>query len=92
MDFKVGDGVTMYLYSDRQAGTITRISKSGKCFWFKLDNAKVISGSEGDGSAKYEYLPDNTRPERRATKTKYGWSSYGNPIGFGRDQYYDPTF
>lgn len=79
MDFKIGDTVTMCLCGSRHAGTITRISKSGKCFWFKLDNAKVIS--------------DNTLPEHKATKTKYGWSSYGNPIGFfGRDQYYDPTF
>lgn len=86
---KPGDGVTIYMWSDRHAGTVTRVSPSGKTVWFTED--KVTEWNNDYGVA-YETVPD--APVRVARLTKKGvWRSGGNGVAFGRrDAYYDRSF
>lgn len=53
---KVGDGLTMRSGSDRYAGTVTWVSKSGKSIRFTLDGSKAKQGHGlYDASQQYEY-------------------------------------
>ena len=58
---EVGMGATMLLWTDRVAGTITKVTElGGSKRWtyeieVKRDVSNVVSGSGHDGSAKYEY-------------------------------------
>jgi hypothetical protein len=62
----VGMGVTLLMWSDRNAGTIQAVSKDNKgrvILEITQDDSKVIAGSAHDGSAEYEYTerPDGYR-------------------------------
>jgi len=60
----VGMGATVLSWSDRYAGTITKVIEIGgsKVWLYEIvireDDVKVIAGSQHDGSAEYEYTPD----------------------------------
>jgi hypothetical protein len=86
---KPGDGVTIYMWSDRHAGTVTRVSPSGKTVWFTEDR---VTAWEGDYGTAFETVPGAT--ERVARLRKNGtWKSDGNGITFGaRNAYRDPSF
>lgn len=96
----IGMGVTRSTGSDRYPYTISRIAPNGRRMWVKADEAKVVSGSELDGSAVYEYTSDEDAPEVEITLRKNGrwerkgasmtwWSGYS--IG-ERSYYRDPHF
>lgn len=96
-----GVGATRQLWSDRHAGTIVRVSKSGKALWWVRDIAVVVSGSEFDGSAEYDYRPDPAGAELKFTLRRNGrWviegagmNDRGSGLGIGsRREYRDPSF
>ena len=66
---KIGDGATVCFFSDRRAGTIINVSKSGKKVDVQLDKATLINRDElefspggfcchVEGIQKYAYEPD----------------------------------
>lgn len=99
---EVGMGATRQLWSDRHAGTIISVSKSGKTLWWRQDVAIVSLGSEADGSAEYEYLPGpESDPGYKFTLRRNGrWvlegcsmTNRGSGLGIGhRSEYRDPSF
>lgn len=103
---KVGDGVTLLLWSDRHAYTISRVSKSGNIFWMKRDIAildksfkpEMVEGgfvahTTNNHEQKYNYTPDPKADEVRVTKTKKGWHCRKGMVGVGRrEEYYDYNF
>lgn len=90
----VGYGCTVILYSDRHAATITRVSSSGKSFWYRRDKATRIddNGMSDCQTYKYESNPDSSEVQVRMTKK--GWKdSNGHIIHVGyRREYYDYSF
>lgn len=59
---KVGMGCTLLGWTDRHAGTITKVTEyCGKTWLYEIevarDTATVVAGSAHDGSAVYEYTP-----------------------------------
>lgn len=56
----VGMGVTMLLWSDRRAGTITNVQvvRGKTIVTVQTDHATVVAGSSHDGSAEYNYQPN----------------------------------
>jgi hypothetical protein len=59
---KVGMGATMLLWTDRNAGTISKVEEvTSKRYQYLIevqeDLATVVAGSTQDGSADYEYSP-----------------------------------
>lgn len=105
---EIGMGVTITHWSDREPGTIVEVTnfKSGaragqpKEFVVQYDAWKVVSGSAGDGSAKYEYERD---PEGRTVTFAFNvkrqrWveaktDGKGSGVILGRrEKYYDPHF
>lgn len=90
---EVGDGVTVRLWSDCHASTISRIT--AKCLFVKRDHAQRIGQFRGMcDSQEYEYTPDPNSPEVRCNWSEkrgcYQWC--GKAIGIGRDEYYDFSF
>lgn len=82
----VGMGVTVCYYSERYAGTITRISKSGKSFWFKYDIVKRVDNNGMSDSQTYEYTENpeaNEIPVRMNRKGIYKTLKSHNPIVLG---------
>lgn len=91
----VGMGVTVLLWSDRHAGTIIRVSPSGKTFWFQDDKVTRIDNlGMTDSGQKYSYEPNPNAPEQKAVLTKKGWKVVrGTKILLDvRDEHYDFSF
>ena len=105
---KVGDGVTMYVGSDSYAGTVTKVSPSGKTIEWTMDEAKrVDSNGAYTEDQTYEYTSvepyDNEHPHfpgQRVTNIRVArWSAKRNGfvyqnsrLGAGRRAHYDPHF
>lgn len=94
---EVGMGCTECLWSDRHAGTITRVSDSFKTIWFKRDIATRVDSNGMSDCQDYEYKFDPDAPEHKATLRKDGRyrtvGKYGNYVALGwRDEYYDFSF
>ena len=91
---EVGMGITILMWTDRQPATITRISKSGKVFWFKRDHAERRDANGMSESQTYDFLPNPAATEQRATLRKTGaWKCQGHQIRLGsRDKYHDYSF
>lgn len=91
---EVGMGVTLLLWTDRHAGTITRVSPSGKTFWFREDTAKRTDTNGMSESQTYEFTPNPDATERCARLTKSGaYKSAGTRIRVGsRSKYHDFSF
>lgn len=97
MDFKVGDGATICMYSDRHACTVVGVF--GKSVYVQRDHAEIVSGSGFDGSAEYEYHFNPDAPVEVFTLRKNGqYVRMGEPyrngtsLGIGRSEYRDPHF
>lgn len=94
----VGMGITVSLCSDRYAGTIERVSPSGRTVWFRRDTATPNIGTDGYGPANsefynYSYEPNPHAPLEIARHGKRGWKSGGNRVTLNvRSEYYDPSF
>lgn len=95
----VGMGITELMWSDRAAGTITRVSPSGKTLWYQLDKATRIDGNGMSEVQDYAYEPNPDAPVKTARLTKRGWKTVcsgaasGTRIAIGyRATYYDFSF
>lgn len=98
---KVGDGATLLSYSDRNPATIIEVIlfKSGpnvgkpRLVRVQGDQWKVVSGSEADGSATYEFSRDENGPISEFRWTGKSWKGRSGKVAFGfRERYYDPHF
>jgi hypothetical protein len=104
---EVGMGVTITHWSDRDPGTIVAVRnfKSGtrkgqpREIDIQHDDWKVISGSEGDGSAKYEYTPNTSGPvityvvNLKGRWVRKGQGGKGSGLILdSRNRYCDPHF
>ncbi len=90
---QAGTAGTTWHYSDRHPVTVTRAS--GCSVWVKDDAWKVVSGSEIDGSASYEYSAGNgsERGPFRWNAKRGVFICKGEKLTLGsRSRYYDPHF
>jgi hypothetical protein len=89
-----GYGCTVILYSDRHAATITRVSPSGKTFWYRQDKATRIDTNGMSDYQTYSYEPDPDAPEIQVRMTKKGWkNAQGSYVAVGyHREYYDYSF
>lgn len=97
-----GMPTTVCHYSDRSPATVVSVTrfKTGKrageirSIEVRGDLARVISGSEHNGSAQYEYEVLSEGPTATYTRDKYGrYRNHGTPLSLGhRERYYDPSF
>lgn len=78
---QVGMGATMLAYSDRYAGTIAEVRKSGKEVVVQQDHVLIVGGSIFDGSAVYEY---------KRNPTACGYVFRKDSKGFWRQCYREP--
>lgn len=90
----VGMGATETCYSDRHAGTIVWVSKTGKTLRWKRDSATRINRRDISENQDYTYLPNPDSAEVTFRKNKSGWrNTAGNGLVNGeRDEYYDFSF
>jgi len=99
----VGMGLTVLRWTDREAGTITRVErfKTGpragqvRAFWFKSDKAIRTDSNGMSESQDYTYEPDADAKERQARQKKNGaWREVGSSqIALGyRRAYHDYSF
>lgn len=91
---EVGMGVTELMWTDRHAGTITRVSESKKRLWFKRDIATRADNNGMSDAQHYVYAPNPSAPEIEARLTKKGWKIVGGSrlaLGY-RSEYYDYSF
>lgn len=90
-----GMGCTVLMYSDRRAGTITRVSPSGKTFWFTYDKVTRIDGNGMSDCQDYAYETVQGSPEVQVRRNKRGqWKEKGGStvaVGYRRE-YYDYSF
>lgn len=93
---EVGMGITLLMWTDRKAGTITRVSSSGKTFWFRADKAIRTDNNGMSEDQHYRYEPD---PEAGESVARLGhksgaWKSKGGAqVRLGdRDAYHDYSF
>lgn len=91
---EVGMGVTEICWSDRRAGTITWVSKSGKSFKWQQDRAIRMDESGMSDSQQYRYEPDVFASVKTARMHKNGkYYTDGRVIQVGaRSEYYDFSF
>lgn len=93
---EIGMGITIYSYSDRSAGTIIEISKSGKSFVFQYDEAIRIDSNGMSDVQDYDYKRKPESKRFRAYKSKNGqWKirKDGRVVGLGyRNFYHDYSF
>ena len=92
----IGIGATYYIGSDSYAYTITRISKSGKSFWMRMDGYRAKNGSNRlSETQEYEYTPDPHGPIRQVRwSARYErWKCGPAIVALGhRRTYFDPSF
>ena len=101
MTFKVGDGATMCVGSDRYAGTIISV-KPGKgrartVVEFQHDNVRRIDDNGRSDSQQYECTPNpqgsiKVFSERRDGAFREAGSKTGVYLAVGRRHFYDYSF
>lgn len=91
----VGMGVTLCGWTDRYAGTITKVSPSGKTITIVEDIATRTDKNGRSENQTYDYKPDPNGRELVARKGKRGWKvarhGYGVTLGV-RMAYYDHSY
>ena len=101
----VGMPATICMWSDRHPATVVEVLrfKSGarkgqvRGVIVTEDSYKVVSGSEQDGSARYEYTSNPESPNRATflvnQRGQYVCKGGGDKLALGsRERYYDPSF
>lgn len=90
---EVGMGATVIHWTDRSPATITRVSKSGKIIWIRMDNFKRTDKNGMSEMQTYRYTRGDG-PEIRVTLCKDGqWRRKGEKVGIGRrEKYHDFSF
>jgi hypothetical protein len=90
----VGEGCTFLHWTDRSAGTVVKVSPSGKTAWVRADKAirTDTHGMSDSQSYRYEAIPD--APLTAVRLGKRGWrTSGGTTVAFGyRRAYHDYSF
>jgi hypothetical protein len=61
---EVGMGATINSGSDSYPATVSRISKSGKRLWVKMDSKMVLEGTWETGGVNYVTMPNEDAEER----------------------------
>jgi hypothetical protein len=91
---EVGMGATIYLWSDRLAGSVIRVTKSGKTAWIQEDRTQRTDKNGQSEVQDYTFTADPDGRIFRATLRKDGtWRAGSNGVTFGRrDAYRDPSF
>ena len=90
---QVGEGATLYWWSDRDPYTIIKVSASGKTFWMQEDNYKRTDNYGMSDVQDYEYSPNPNGQIRQVRLTVNGWQSNGQYVAVGhRRRYYDYSF
>lgn len=92
---EVGMGITILHWTDRSAGTITRVSPSGKRFWYRPDTAIRVDSNGMSESQEYRYEPNPDATEREVRLNSKGeWKEVkGSRVALGyRCAYYDFSF
>lgn len=92
---EVGTDITNHIGSDSYPYRVVRVSTSGKSFWVKPIEYRLIGGSGMTDSQEYKYGEVIERAtESRVSRTKSGgWTSKIGHIGVGYARAYrDPSF
>jgi len=90
---KVGDGATILYWTDRRAGTITKVTPT--MLVVQLDTVTRIDEHGMSDDQHYEYAPNPDGARRVFRKTKRGWRESGGGAGLAigiRDEFYDYSF
>ena len=93
----VGMGATIYLYTDRYAATVTKVSDSGKTIWLTEDSWDInpLTAANGGGYGM-NFRPNPNGRVHKATRRANGtWKTTGshNGVTLGtRAAYRDPHF
>lgn len=93
---RVGDGVTVNLYTDRHAGTVVRRTKTR--LFIRRDDAFRVDNCGMSDCQKYRYARDPNGEVYLAHWSEkhccffFGGCKDGKPISVGRHEYYDFTF
>lgn len=103
--FKINEGATEILFSDRHAYSILSISPSGKSMKIQRDNTKLLNPdslkfnnggflAHVEGNQEYEYIPNNNNIIRSARLHKNGkwYIVNGYHIIPGKYEYFDYNF
>ncbi len=91
---EVGMGVTVLMWTDRHAGTITRVDPKGRKFWFREDTAIRTDSYGMSDCQSYRYEPNPSAPEELAVLKKNGaWRTGRGQMRLGdRRAYHDFSF
>jgi hypothetical protein len=95
---EVGMGATVLGWSDRHAGTVIEVSKSGKRIKVRLDKATRIDKNGMSESQEYTYEPDPDGTEytfslRQDGKWRLVGEAKGKTVALGyRRHYHDFSF
>lgn len=92
---EVGDGVTLNMWSDSHAATITR--RTAHTLWVNRDKATLVTAApltNFGGNQDYTYETDPiTYEEKCVFSQKRGCFMWGGkPISVGRHEHYDYSF
>lgn len=75
---KVGQGVTVQRYSDRQACTVVQVSSSGKTFWAREDHCRLLNGVNSGEIDALQFEPGGFSGH---TSGAQRWETTPNPQG-----------
>jgi hypothetical protein len=91
---EVGTKASGTYWTDWTPFEVVKVSESGKTVTIREMEAKLISGSDYDGTAEYEYSSNENYPTKTVRFTKRGWRTPCNMrISFGHARAYrDPHF
>lgn len=70
--FKIGGGATLCLATDRYAGTVIGMSKSGRTIYWQFDKVVRVDNNGMSESQEYDYKCDPDAPVREYTLRKNG--------------------
>lgn len=94
---EVGMGVTILHWTDRSAGTIIEVNKSGKTIKVQGDKVTRVDKNGMSECQEYQCEPDPNGPISTWRLGKRGWRRLGDPCGPGlslghRNPYHDYSF
>jgi hypothetical protein len=92
---EIGMGCTLIWWSDREAGTITKVSPSGKTIEFQIDTATRIDSNGMSDSQSYAFAPNPKSAVYTARMRKNGQfkTKAGQVVKIGyRSKYHDFGF
>ena len=93
---RLGDGATILMYTDRKAGTIIEISKSGRVITVQRDHAIRTDKNGMSDSQNYRYERDPEGSLYKFSLRKDGsWKEVKGTSGLwigGRNEYHDFSF